>query len=103
VRLANRGGGEDNITLVFFEIAESLEQTAEIPVPGAAPPVERDEPEEEDEDTLDELDAIPTLGTPAVDTPPERGLRSRLAAFAIVTAVLVFVALAALALWAYLS
>jgi PPM family protein phosphatase len=53
VRAANRGGGEDNITVVFFEIQgdeDAGERTATIP------------PAREDEDdaaTLDELDAVP--------------------------------------------
>jgi serine/threonine protein phosphatase PrpC len=53
VRAANRGGGEDNITVVFFEIQgdeDAGERTVTIP------------PAREDEDdaaTLDELDAVP--------------------------------------------
>jgi serine/threonine protein phosphatase PrpC len=97
VRLANRGGGEDNITVVFFEIVqetETVEQTAELALPQA---------DEDEEDTLDELDAIPTLGSPDTGKPAEREPRGRLATLAIVTGVLLFVALAALAVWAYLS
>jgi PPM family protein phosphatase len=63
IRAANKGGGEDNITVVFFEIgeegAEPLEETARYPVLGA----DDGEPRGSDEDTLDELDAVPTLGT----------------------------------------
>ena len=104
VQLANRGGGEDNITVVFFEIAEdSVEETAELPVPAAATDTEP-EADEDDEDTLDELDAIPTLESAGADggaeAEPERG---RLARLAIVIGVLLVVALAALAVWAYLS
>jgi protein phosphatase len=50
VRAANKGGGEDNITVIFFEIAEggdTQEHTLTLP------PVEADE-----EDTLDELDRV---------------------------------------------
>jgi protein phosphatase len=54
VRAANRGGGEDNITVVFFEIQpdeDAIERTVTLPPPA----------EEEDEATLDELDAVPAL------------------------------------------
>jgi serine/threonine protein phosphatase PrpC len=53
VRAANKGGGEDNITVVFFEIADSAgthERTLTLP------PVETDE-----EATLDELDRVPAI------------------------------------------
>ena len=71
VRRANKGGGEDNITVVIFEIVEAgaEEHTAVI-----AP-----EPEEEDDDTLDELDGLRPLRPPrATDTivvPPEEAAR----------------------------
>ena len=57
VKEALRGGGEDNITVVAFEIGarteavEELERTREHVLP----------PEPKDEDTLDELDGIGTL------------------------------------------
>jgi serine/threonine protein phosphatase PrpC len=56
VRAANRGGGEDNITIVFFEIAgdEETERTVSLP-----PPQE----EADEEDTLDELSGIPAVPT----------------------------------------
>jgi PPM family protein phosphatase len=53
---ANRGGGEDNITVVFFEIAEDEAFVAD------------------DEDTLTELDAVPTLDDTAIgpaEAPPQ--------------------------------
>jgi len=57
IKAANRGGGDDNITVVFFEIADaeepSGEATATLPKPALAP--------EADEDTLSELGAIPPL------------------------------------------
>ena len=54
VKKANRGGGVDNITVLFFEIAEdeAVDETAQLPVE-----------EEPDEDTLDELDAVPFVDT----------------------------------------
>src|SRR5919197_1951847 len=57
IKAANKGGGEDNITVVFFEIgdssAEPLEETAQYPA------FRDGEPETDDEDTLDELDRVP--------------------------------------------
>ena len=57
IKAANRGGGDDNITVVFFEIADaeepSGEATATLPTPALAP--------EADEDTLSELGAIPPI------------------------------------------
>jgi protein phosphatase len=57
VRAANRGGGEDNITVVFFEIqadGDAGERTVTMP------PAQQDE---DDADTLDELDAVPVVQT----------------------------------------
>src|SRR5436305_2236215 len=58
VQAANRGGGEDNITVVAFEIAadggdDDLEQTREMAAP-------------DDEDTLSGLEAIPGADTMVV-------------------------------------
>jgi serine/threonine protein phosphatase PrpC len=56
VRAANRGGGEDNITVVFFEITADEdvgERTMTMP-----PPEEQDGG---DADTLDEVDAVPVV------------------------------------------
>ena len=68
VRQALKGGGEDNITVVAFEISdpaadgEELEKTRE----HVLPPAQEDE---DDEDTLDELDAVPPVdGRTAGDT-----------------------------------
>ena len=55
VRAANKGGGEDNITVVFFEIADAAD-THERTL--ALPPVEAEE-----EDTLDELDRVAPIAT----------------------------------------
>lgn len=63
VRAANRGGGEDNITVVFFEIAGAAEDTGQTLT---LPPVGEDGGEAEDEDTLDELDRVPAVGTMVV-------------------------------------
>jgi protein phosphatase len=52
---ANRSGGEDNVTVVFFEIAEDSADTGETaPLPTLAA-------KEEDDDTLSELEETPVL------------------------------------------
>jgi len=61
VKAANRSGGQDNITVVAFEIAEvapaSDGDTREQALPAAV---------EDDEDTLTEADAVPTVDTGVV-------------------------------------
>jgi protein phosphatase len=71
VAAANKGGGEDNITVVAFEIAEVApdDATAET----VRMPAARNEPEPSDEDTLDETDRVPTVDTMVV--PPEQAER----------------------------
>jgi PPM family protein phosphatase len=65
IQAANRGGGEDNITVVVFEIADDaagaaeLEQTREMAAPSP-----------DDEDTLSGLEALPPVDTMVV--PPEQ-------------------------------
>jgi protein phosphatase len=63
IRAANKGGGEDNITVVFFEIGdepgEPLEETAQYPALDGDGHVD-------DEDTLDELDRVPAVDTMVV-------------------------------------
>jgi protein phosphatase len=59
VGAANSAGGEDNITVVLFEIAaESLEDTRRFELPP--------EPRPEDEDTLSGLEAVPAVDTAVV-------------------------------------
>jgi serine/threonine protein phosphatase PrpC len=67
VAAANRSGGEDNITVVFFEIAEERpEPPAETkPMPALETP-----PTEADEDTLSGLEGVPAVDTMVV--PPEQ-------------------------------
>ena len=67
VAAANRSGGEDNITVVFFEIAEERpEPPAETkPMPAIETP-----PTEADEDTLSGLEGVPAVDTIVV--PPEQ-------------------------------
>jgi protein phosphatase len=55
VDAANKGGGEDNITVVVFEIAdETIEQTDTLPAVG-------EELADDDETTLSGLDSVPTI------------------------------------------
>jgi hypothetical protein len=67
VAAANRSGGEDNITVVFFEVVEDGAQapskTKPMPALDLAPPPQLDE------DTLTELDRVPAIDTMVV--PPE--------------------------------
>jgi serine/threonine protein phosphatase PrpC len=102
IRAANKGGGEDNITGVLFEIGdgpgEPLEETAQYPVVGA------DGDGEVDEDTIDEVDRVPAVDTMVV--PPGqvqlpqrdrgRALRNRLLAFALIVIALAVVVIVVL-------
>jgi len=91
VDAANRGGGEDNITVVLFEIADSGDGAVSLP------PVTT-EREADDEDTLTEVDGVPTLeaAAPAPAPPPAptrpRRRRRALTITAALLAVLVVVA-----------
>jgi PPM family protein phosphatase len=93
VKAANRGGGEDNITVLLFEIGQAGERTEDSPVPGAV--------EEEDEDTLSGLEAVPVIearpdewsgdgDVPDVvlDHPPERAPRSHRVYWIVAVAIL---------------
>jgi len=64
VRAANKGGGEDNVTVVFFEVAgaSDLEHTVTLPP--------REDETKDEEATLDELDKVP-----AIETTDGRGRR----------------------------
>jgi len=57
VRAANNGGGEDNITVVFFEIDGTGDTERTITLP----PREDGADAAEEEDTLDELDRVPAI------------------------------------------
>jgi protein phosphatase len=65
IKAANKGGGEDNITVIAFEIGDEddsrLDDTAVVPAPIA------DEPDApDDEDTLTEADRVPVVDTAVV-------------------------------------
>ena len=62
IEAANAGGGEDNITVVLFQLGDGgeVEQTAQMPA--AAEP----DPVEDDEDTLSGLDRVPVVDTAVI-------------------------------------
>jgi PPM family protein phosphatase len=97
VRAANRGGGEDNITIVFFEIgteqAEDGERTVSLPAP--------QQEDAADEATLDELDRVPVVQTTDGRGPrKEHPVRRRVVlATILLIAVLLAGALAVWGLW----
>jgi PPM family protein phosphatase len=67
VQAANEAGGEDNITVICFEIAASdAEPVVAAPVAGP----EEVELEEDDEDTLDELSGVPTASITTIGPAP---------------------------------
>jgi PPM family protein phosphatase len=100
VQAANAGGGEDNITVVLFEIAgeqhaDDLGETAQLPA-GV---------EDDDEDTLSPLDAVPAVNTAVI---PAAAIEQHLAQaeseprrriLPLVLLIVILVALVALAVW----
>ena len=62
IKAANKGGGEDNITVIAFEIAAADESRDDLEDTAVVPAREPDE-----EDTLTEADAVPVV-PPADDT-----------------------------------
>jgi protein phosphatase len=67
VDAANAGGGEDNITVVLFQMvgAEEAGETREMPV-AVLPEPDAQEEEEDDEDTLSGLDPVPAVDTAVI-------------------------------------
>jgi PPM family protein phosphatase len=66
VDVANRGGGEDNITVILFELGDTPgEDTATLPVAAL------EEPRADDEATLTELDRIPAVDDTMLVSGPE--------------------------------
>ena len=68
VRAANRGGGGDNITVVFFEIVGDEDHTVSLPP--------QQEGTDDDEETLDELDRVSVVETAEEPEVPQRHERS---------------------------
>jgi serine/threonine protein phosphatase PrpC len=67
VKEANRSGGQDNITVVAFEIADIAARDGET-AEQALPPELVARKQVEDEDTLDETDAVPAVDTMVIST-----------------------------------
>ena len=68
VDAANAGGGEDNITVVLFQIAGAgdADETKQMPVAAAPEPQIEPETEADDEDTLSGLDPVPAIDTAVI-------------------------------------
>jgi PPM family protein phosphatase len=96
---ANKRGGDDNITIVAFEITPADEVTEQLPA-APAEPVAPDE-----EDTLDESEGVPAVTTEVISAdevrayadaqqPKRKGRRRRVAVAALLVAILAAVAVA---------
>jgi serine/threonine protein phosphatase PrpC len=94
VEAANRGGGEDNITVVLFEFTDAAEEAA------AALVSEAPEQDGTDDATLSELDAVPPVEAPAPRPAPRRPRRRRRLAVALAVALALLIAVAAGGLYA---
>ena len=102
IKAANRSGGDDNITVVAFEIADTADTGAELEETRTMTGVAA-APEPDEEDTLTEADRVPAVETMVVSADeiaaayersrpaPAPRRRSRLAAFLLVFAFLVLV------------
>ena len=64
ISAANRKGGDDNITVVAFEIARPGEETVRMPAAAPVPDAEEVPPDEED--TLDESQGVPAVTTQVI-------------------------------------
>ena len=67
ISAANRKGGDDNITVVAFEIARPGQETARLPA-AAAPTEAAEEVPPDEEDTLDESQGVPAVTTQVIST-----------------------------------
>jgi len=104
VETANSSGGEDNITVVVFEIVE--ENASEVEDTVHLKPGEQPQPDDA-EDTLDELDAVPVVDTAVVSAASieehlrreEKKQTSQRRVLPLVLLVLLLAAIAVLVLW----
>jgi protein phosphatase len=92
VKEANRGGGEDNITVVAFEIADETVHDGKTAEQALPPDFTASEPDEED--TLTEADGVPVVSE---EPAPCRRFGRRLTAY--IALLLLAAAIAALVLW----
>jgi serine/threonine protein phosphatase PrpC len=74
VSAANRSGGEDNITVVFFEVVEEGAQAPSETKPMPALDGEPQPAAEADEDTLTEADGVPAVDTMVVSPEQARAM-----------------------------
>ena len=74
VGAANRSGGEDNITVVFFEVVEDGAQAPSETKPMPALDGEPEPAAEADEDTLTEADGVPAVDTMVVSPEQARAM-----------------------------
>jgi serine/threonine protein phosphatase PrpC len=93
VRAANQGGGEDNITVVFFEVQTGEQRDDERTV--ALPP--QQEQAGDEEDTLDEFDGVKPVAVDEEAAPPRRRGESHPVRRGLMFMTLLFVALIACA------
>jgi PPM family protein phosphatase len=75
IAAANRGGGEDNITVIAFEIVEEGAEDAPAEDETRRMPAVEEPAEDEEEDTLDELDNVPAVQTMVVSAADAEKLR----------------------------
>jgi PPM family protein phosphatase len=94
IEQANRGGGEDNITVVLFEIASAGDDSA----PVAA--IELPDHDGADAKTLSELEAVPVVEAPAPARVRRERRRRRRIAIAVATLLVLAVAVVAGGLYA---
>jgi PPM family protein phosphatase len=73
IRLANKAGGDDNITVVAFDITDEAAPAPAAAIEETRPMPAVSDPGKDDEDTLDESDAIPAITTMVV--PPSEAAR----------------------------
>ena len=108
IAAANRNGGEDNITVVFFEIGAEGAQTPSDTKP--MPALVEEPAEKSDEDTLTEADRVPAIDTivvppgqarelPAETEPEEPKERLSVQAARVVVGLAVVAGLALLVYW----
>jgi serine/threonine protein phosphatase PrpC len=64
IAAANRKGGDDNITVVAFEIARAGDETLRLPA--TPPPDEEEEAGADEADTLDETAGVPAVSTQVI-------------------------------------
>jgi protein phosphatase len=96
VRQANRRGGEDNITVVCFEITGDQEERTVI-----LPPPEDGEVTSDEEKTLDELDRVPAVAVENGDAPRREKPRRRRAPWIAALTLVVLAVASGFVVWSF--